>query len=100
MVAGVTKITRQFQVTIPSRIRKLAHLHEGDRISFEISESGEIVVKPIYVVPRDQAYYWTEKWQKGIRASEEALERGEFKVFDNISAAKRSISRGAKNSNS
>ena len=35
-------------------------------------------------VPKDQAWFWTEEWQKGEREADEALARGEFKDFTNI----------------
>ena len=33
--------------------------------------------------PRDQAYYWTARWQAGIEHSRAALARGDFREFDN-----------------
>ncbi len=100
MPSGVSKITRHFQVTIPSYIRKTVGLHEGDLIDFEALNSGEIMLKPVHMVKKSQAYYWTNKWQKGIKESEEALKRGEFEVFNNIDDAARSFARDKKNSNS
>ena len=34
-------------------------------------------------IPRDQAYYWTARWQAGIEHSRAALARGDFREFDN-----------------
>ena len=75
-----------------------SHLHEGDLLSFETLKSGDILVKPVHVVKKTQAYYWTDKWQKGIGESEKAMEQKEFEVFDNVSQAKRSLKHGKKNS--
>jgi len=43
------------------------------------------------MVKKSQAYYWTNKWQEGIKESEKAMERGEFEVFNNIDDAARSF---------
>ena len=48
------------------------------------------------MVKKSQTYYWTNKWQEGIKESEEALERGEFEVFNNIGEATRSFTRDKK----
>lgn len=41
------RLTRKGQLTVPAEIRKQLNLQEGDRLTFEIRESGEV-----YVVPR------------------------------------------------
>ena len=33
-------------------------------------------------IPRPQVYYWSGRWRRDERESEEARERGEFRVFD------------------
>ncbi len=38
-------LTVKGQVTIPKEIRERLHLKQGDKVLFEISDSGEVVVK-------------------------------------------------------
>ena len=37
-------------------------------------------------IPDDQAWFWTEEWQKGEREVDEALARGEYKDFESVEA--------------
>ena len=34
--------------------------------------------------PPDQAWFWTDEWQKGEREVDEALANGEYDEFDNV----------------
>lgn len=71
------KITRAGQVTLPKRIREALGVEEGDQIEFEETESG-IVLHPLktLTIPADQAWFWTEEWQKGEREAEEDINAG------------------------
>ena len=40
-------ITSKGQITIPQRVRKYLHLHTGDKVSFELHDGKEAVLKPI-----------------------------------------------------
>ena len=35
-------------------------------------------------IPDDQAWFWTEEWQKGEREVDEALARGEYQDFESV----------------
>lgn len=35
-----------------------------------------------FFVPREQSYYWTPEWQKGIRESMAAYEAGDYIEFN------------------
>lgn len=39
--------------------------------------------RPAYVPP-DEEWFWTEEWQAGEREVNEALQRGEYKVFNSV----------------
>ncbi|MBL7160633.1 MAG: AbrB/MazE/SpoVT family DNA-binding domain-containing protein [Candidatus Aenigmarchaeota archaeon] len=43
---GTTKVTRNYQVTLPKDVRELGRVHIGDRF-IVTSENGEIVMKRI-----------------------------------------------------
>lgn len=40
-----SKLTTKFQTTIPKEIRAKLNLKAGDRVNFEIHETGHVVVK-------------------------------------------------------
>ena len=93
MPGAMSKVTRHFQITIPKYIRQISGIQEGDMVDINISKTGKIVITPIRLVKREQAYYWADSWQKGIKESEEALKRGDFEVFDTLDEAKKNLKR-------
>ncbi len=83
MSNAIGKIARHYQVTIPRNIRKISGLKEGELVSFEVRE-GEIVITPIYMVKKEQAYFFSKKWQKAIKKSEEEIKSGHYKTYRNV----------------
>ena len=84
---ATTKITRNFQVSIPKAIRDQLHLEEGDLL--EVAErDGQIVMIPKRLIDADQAWFWTPEWQKGEREADEDIKAGRlsgpFKTIDEL----------------
>ena len=52
-----TVVRGKGQITIPSEIRKAAHLEEGDPVEVEIVEGG-ILLRPQKVIDATQAWFW------------------------------------------
>lgn len=50
----ISSLTTKYQATIPAEVRKLLGLHAGDKIAFEVTPQGEVVIKRI--TEHDQAY--------------------------------------------
>ncbi len=90
MSTTITKIARHYQVTIPSEIRRNCALKEGDLVNFEI-RNGEIVINPICIVKKDQAYFYSNKWQKAIKKSEKEIKAGRYKTYRNSQELKKDI---------
>lgn len=63
MKAEHVRFKRKSQVTVPHEIVKALDLHEGDDLQVRL-EDGKIVFVPMVSVPKDQAWFWTETWQK------------------------------------
>lgn len=75
-MAVSSRITRNFQITIPKEIRtKLPYLKTGDPIDFEIKDNALILI-PQKKIPAEQAYYWSVEWQKGIKEAKEDIKVG------------------------
>jgi hypothetical protein len=48
-----------------------------------MAEDGRIVLTPVALAPRDQAWYWTAQWQAGERQVDVDLAAGRYgRVFD------------------
>ncbi|SDX03803.1 looped-hinge helix DNA binding domain-containing protein, AbrB family [Alicyclobacillus hesperidum] len=69
------RIKRKAQVTIPKSILESLQLHENDLLEARV-ENGAIVLIPAVAVPRDQAWYWTEEWQREEREVDREIKQG------------------------
>ncbi len=79
------KITKNYQITLPSRLRKGFKLKEGDYLEARM-EDGAFVFSPkkmVDIVPH-QAWFWDEEWQKGERKADKDIKSGKIKTFDNV----------------
>ncbi len=52
------------QITIPTPVRRSAHIKEGDLLEFEVTREG-IVMRPLKIIDASQAWFWERGWQKG-----------------------------------
>ena len=68
------------QVTIPAEIRAQAHARPGDLFVAEVTDDA-IVLRRKQLIDADQAYFWTEEWQRGEREATEDIKRGRYKSF-------------------
>ena len=47
-------------------------------------EDDRAVVTPKKLVDKSQAYFWSEKWQKGEAEAEADIKAGRVKAFDSV----------------
>ncbi len=74
---GMTKLSASGQVTIPKEIRKTLQLKPGDVLRVMVEDS-RVVLIPQSLIDPDQAWFWTEEWQKGEREADEAIRAGKL----------------------
>jgi AbrB family looped-hinge helix DNA binding protein len=79
-----TRVRPKGQITLPGEIRELLELKEGDDLAFSVNEQGQVVVNRLDFIPPDQAWFWTERWQKMERDVEEDIAAGRIKSFDSV----------------
>lgn len=78
------KFKKKSQVTIPKEMVEALGLEEGDTLECRL-ENGKIVLVPTITVPRDQAWFWTEAWQKGEIEADKDMKAGHVsKAYNNI----------------
>lgn len=63
------------QLTLPDSIRRLAHIGPGDVLEVTVEGAG-IVLRAKKLVDADQAWFWTEAWQRGERKASQDLRDG------------------------
>jgi AbrB family looped-hinge helix DNA binding protein len=71
----VTKIRERSQITLPAEILKKLNLKPGDSVDIDI-EGDRIILKPVLVIDRSQAWFWTKEWQEMEREADEDIKNG------------------------
>ena len=92
MTTAIGKIARHYQVTIPLNVRKVSGLKEGELVNFE-ARDGEIIISPVCVVKKSQSYFFSEKWQRAVKKSEEDIKKGNYKVYRTSKELEKDIER-------
>ncbi|MGI9004324.1 MAG: AbrB/MazE/SpoVT family DNA-binding domain-containing protein [Pseudonocardia sp.] len=68
------------QVTLPREVREALHIEEGDDVLFTVTENG-VLLRGLKSIPADQAWFWSDEWQRGEREASEQLARGQGTVY-------------------
>lgn len=68
-------------ITVPAELRDQLGLQEGDQVAFEVA-GDRLIVTPLQVVPRAQAWFWTQEWQAAERAADADQAAGRFTRYD------------------
>ncbi len=82
-----TRLRARGQVTLPNEVRELLRVDEGDDLVFSIDETGRVVVDRARVIPPDQAWFWTERWQQMERQVQADIDAGRVHRYANIDEA-------------
>lgn len=82
-----TRMRPKGQVTLPGEIRDLLGLSEGDDVAFSLNEQGQVIISRLEVIPPDQAWFWTEQWQKAEREAQADIDAGRVNHYTNIDEA-------------
>ena len=69
------KIKENYQITIPSSLRKTFHVAVGDYMEMEKKE-GDIILRPVKLIHPDQEYFYTKAWQKGEVEADKDIAEG------------------------
>lgn len=82
--APVPKLTLQEQ-KILARARKKIERIKKDLLHVRglTLKEAQLAVK-VGLIPKDQAYWWMEEWQKGEREAEADTRAGRVKAFDTV----------------
>ena len=78
-----TRLRGRGQITLPPEIRKKLKVGEGDDVLFYVNEQGQVVVDQVHIIDPEQAWFWTERWQKFEREVDEDIAAGNLLEFEN-----------------
>lgn len=82
-----TRLRGRGQMTLPPEIRDRLQVREGDDVLFRINEQGQVVVEQVQYIDPEQAWFWTEKWQKAMQESQNDYDNGNYVEFENMDDA-------------
>ncbi len=82
-----TRLRGRGQITLPPEIRKKLKVGEGDDVLFFVNEKGQIVIDQVRVIDPEQAWFWSEHWQKATKESMDDFENGNFVEFEDMDKA-------------
>jgi bifunctional DNA-binding transcriptional regulator/antitoxin component of YhaV-PrlF toxin-antitoxin module len=71
-------------IAIPPAIRRHFGLDQPGAQVEVVERDGEIVLRPHVPIPSDQAWFWTERWQRMERAADDDIAAGKVETFDGV----------------
>ena len=85
-MSELVQIRKKAQITLPASVRQKLGIKEGDFVDVQIKD-GDIVLKVMKLVSKEQTWFWTERWQNGEREAEEDLRNGRAHKFEDTDDA-------------
>lgn len=85
-MSELVQLRKKAQLTLPQSVRRKLGLEEGDFLDVQV-RSGEIVLKVKRLVDKEQAWFWSERWQQGEKEAEEDIRAGRVHKFPDAGAA-------------
>jgi len=74
-------------IALPADLRRRAGLDQpGAQVEIVERPDGVIELHPTVAIPADQAWFWTERWQRMEREADEQIARGEVTVHESVEA--------------
>lgn len=72
---ALVKVKNKYQIVIPEEVRKRLRVEVGDMLEV-YEKDGSLVARPVVVIDKSQAYFWTPEWQKGERDANKDIKEG------------------------
>ena len=61
---GMVSVRKRGVITLPAELRRRLRLdEEGTRLEIFEREDGVVELRPSVVIPADQAWFWSARWQ-------------------------------------
>lgn len=69
------KLGQNYQVALPKVVVKMLQLQINDYLDVSV-KGNKIVIEPQVMIPKDQAYFYTQDWQKEEQEATEDIKKG------------------------
>ena len=74
-------------IALPADLRRRLRLDQDNaQVKMVEQEDGHVELIPVVAVPADQAWFWSERWQKMEREADADVAAGRTKVVDGVDA--------------
>ena len=90
-----SRLRNKGQITVPHEVREALGAVEGDDLLFYTDEQGRVIVSRAVVVPPEQAWFWSQRWQRMERQAQADVEGGRVETFDTVEEALASLDQAA-----
>ena len=88
------KVREKGQITLPLYMRRKLHLEQGDLILAKMVDNTLVLI-PQEIIDKDQAWFWSERWQNMESEAERDIQKGKVKSFDTVEELFDDIERAA-----
>ncbi len=85
-MSELIQVRKKAQLTLPLSVRRKLGIEEGDFMDVQVKD-GEIVLKVKKLVDKDQAWFWTKRWQQGEKEVEADIRAGRVPHFPDSKSA-------------
>ena len=82
----LVQVRKKAQVTLPQSVRRSLNIEEGDFLEVGVKD-GEITLRVKKLVDKDQAWFWSRRWQEGEREAEADISAGRVHSFSDANQA-------------
>ena len=79
-MSELVQVRKKAQVTLPQSVRRELNIEEGDLLDVKVRD-GEIVLRVKKLIDKDQAWFWTKRWQEGEKQADEDIKAGRMHSF-------------------
>jgi len=90
-----SRLRTKGQITVPAEIRSVLGAQEGDDLIFYTDEQNRVIVSRAQIIPPDQAWFWSERWQRLEREAQEDIQAGRVYAFEDLESAMTTLDRAA-----
>ena len=80
----VPKLSAAEQRTLAVAQKKIDAINNDILNSRGLTKAEIKIAAKVDLIDPDQAYYWAEEWQKGMREAERDIKAGRVKTFNNV----------------
>jgi len=82
-----SRLRQKGQITVPPEIREFLGAGEGDDLLFSTDEQSRVIVSRAQIIDPDQAWFWSDRWQRMEHEAQTDLDAGRVSEYSNLEDA-------------